>query len=595
VKQSTTLLSKFLLLLIVASVPRLAFLNLIPQGLNYDEIDYVINAKTVYYSWTDISGRWHPLSLTTLPDESPKGELPPVILAPFIGPFPFSLFSSKLPFAIFGILLVGLIYAISRKLFGEKKAFLSALVVALNPLAIFNSRIGYDGPLTATLYLAAFTILLYAKRWFILLSLIPFFLGFYCYIGTKLIFLPFTLLSLLFSWKVVNKGRYTKQYFLVGLVATIIFLNFLLRLSSLPSGDRAVTLFSPFHPNIALRVDDQRRQSLILPINSLDVLAVNKIVIYLKEIIGRAFGAFSSSLLFFSGDVYHFFYLWDHGVLYYTDFFFLFIGLYFLVKKYHKTAVFFAFLFPVLLLPSVFSSTDLSYVYRSYLLYIFLAAIVGLGMWHFINRFKNKAKLVIPALLVVYTLQFINFAYDYFIRNPVYHQDQSQFTFRVLSRYLVEEAKTGRQLVVTGLNPRQIFQYYILYSGLINQLDDKDIRNMLAQRFTGKQFKWNNIVFTDDCHRPTLAKQETLIMHDAYYCENIQKDLIDHYDDYLAVARISDSGHEFRIFYGKTCEGITSQTYVRSVSFSDLKVESLPLTQYCNTFIVKNFKPAVVD
>src|SRR3989338_10283387 len=108
-----------LLLIIIAAFPRLILLDTIPAGINFEEIDYILNAKTLFVAGTDISGQWNPLTLSTPPADETRGELLPLIIAPIIGPLPFSLFNFLLPFALVGIFNVILIYFLARKLFTE--------------------------------------------------------------------------------------------------------------------------------------------------------------------------------------------------------------------------------------------------------------------------------------------------------------------------------------------------------------------------------------------------------------------------------------------------------------------------------------------
>lgn len=574
-----------LILLIIAAIPRFLLLGRIPPGLNFDEIDYVINAKTVYVAGTDLSATWKPWSLTTIPYGDPKGELTAVLLAPFIGPFPFSLWIAKLPFTLAGIASVVLVYAIAKKLFDNQEiAFLAGLVTAVNPLTIFSSRIGYDIPLTAIFFLAAFFVMLYASKWRLLWAMPLLFFAFFGYAGMKLIFLPFVIITSLYSWKVIKKKKYSLQYSLLILFSLMLLGLFLVRLPELDSSRRSEALLNPNHPIITGQVNNFRRLSLSDG-KLLNNIFVNKYIDFSKTIINRFLTAFSTPLLFYGGDNYHFFFLWNHGVFYYADAVFLLTGSYFLAKKHKGVGLLILLLLPISTLPSLLSGPELSYVYRSYLFFIWLHLVIAAGLYKTINFNKKYRKTLIASLALIYSLQFVNFANEFYLRNPVYHQDQSQFPFRVFSRYLVEEKQKADSIVVLGSDPRQIFQQYILFSGLIDQLSDKMIREQIAERFRTSNLNWENMIFTSDCERPKLSKEETLVLRDDIACDNLRERLP---DKYIAVSRISDSGHEYRIYNAETCQNNELLTYIRSVSLKDLQVEKLTKDYFCEKFIVRN-------
>lgn len=576
-------MKKFLLLLIfVAALPRLLLLDTVPAGINFEEIDFLLNAKTIYTAWTDISGQWNPLSLSTPPADEPRNELLPLIIAPLIGPLPFSLFNSRLPFALIGVFNVVLIYLLGRKLFSEKVGRIAGFVAAFNPWLIFSSRLGFDVPTSATFYLFALVLLYYLRGWTIVLAFVPLFLAFYTYIGAKVIFLPFTLASVWLAWR-ENGRKFTRPYLLVIVMSILTLFLFVLRLGNLPAHSRSTNFFSPAHADVAALVDSQRRQNLSVPppINILNTVYVNKFTLYAKEILNRTLGVVSPSVLFIRGDPYAPYFLWDHGLFYYSDALFLLIGFIILVRKYPKRALFFGLLFPISILLSLLSGTALSYVYRSYLFFVLLILIIALGIDRLILTVINHQKLVVLFLSFIYLFQFGNLAQDYFLRNPFYHESQFQLTSRLLSRYLIEEVKTGRKVVVIGADPNGLFRQYILYSGIFNNLSDQKVGSQIAQAFKNKNYTWGNVTFTADCEQASLSGKITLIQRHDKPCEKV-----DEFSEVkpIKLARISDSGGDFKIFFGNICSNFGLPKYIREINFSDLQIERLSLEKYCQTF-----------
>ncbi|MBI4130050.1 glycosyltransferase family 39 protein, partial [Candidatus Roizmanbacteria bacterium] len=175
---------------------RLFLLDKIPAGISHDELDYVFNAKAVYLTGSDVTGTWNPLSLTTPPYEVPKAELPYLFIAPFIGPFNFSLFAARLPFVIANLLLILVIVAIAKKLFDSKTAIIAGLLMSINPWNIYFSRTSYDTPLAVLFYYVGMLLVLSLSGWPILLA-VPFFaVAFFSYIGTKLVIVPLSTILL---------------------------------------------------------------------------------------------------------------------------------------------------------------------------------------------------------------------------------------------------------------------------------------------------------------------------------------------------------------------------------------------------------------
>ena len=83
-----------LLIIILALFLRLIWLDKVPNGITDDELIFVLNAKAVFFTGSDISGVWNPLTLAPIPGITPMAELPSLIMAPFIGILPLSLFAS---------------------------------------------------------------------------------------------------------------------------------------------------------------------------------------------------------------------------------------------------------------------------------------------------------------------------------------------------------------------------------------------------------------------------------------------------------------------------------------------------------------------
>ncbi|HLD25071.1 MAG TPA: hypothetical protein VJB96_04100, partial [Patescibacteria group bacterium] len=119
--------------LALAAFLRIWLLDRIPSGIVMDEFDYVLNAKFVYHTGTNIYNNWSPWSLTTVPNEIPKGELTYLVSLPFVGPMGFSLFWARIGFALLSIAAVAILYGIAATLFGPWVGVATGFMAAINP------------------------------------------------------------------------------------------------------------------------------------------------------------------------------------------------------------------------------------------------------------------------------------------------------------------------------------------------------------------------------------------------------------------------------------------------------------------------------
>jgi len=89
-------------------VLRFSFLGHFPAGLNHDEAEVIISAKSYWKYFTDSSLVPFPQSLLSNNTNAKLSGLPSLLLSPFIGPFYFNLTYTRLIFVgvnLFTILL----------------------------------------------------------------------------------------------------------------------------------------------------------------------------------------------------------------------------------------------------------------------------------------------------------------------------------------------------------------------------------------------------------------------------------------------------------------------------------------------------------
>src|SRR3990167_6213084 len=257
----------FLLLILIAILPRFIFLSNVPNAINQDELHYDLDAKSFFLTGKDVLGQTSLVDvlLFNSPKSEPlQAELQYFFEIPVLGLMGFSMTNLVLPNVLLGILTVVLIYLIALKLFNKNTAILAGLIASINPWLIFLSRTTYEAGPATLFFLCVFYILLTTKGWKILLT-IPFaLLAFYSYLGTKLIFLPFMFLSILYAYLYVNKRKYLKQYSLVFIFSIILTLFFFFQFKHYEVS-RTSEIVLPNSPEIVEQVIGFRKMAIQSP------------------------------------------------------------------------------------------------------------------------------------------------------------------------------------------------------------------------------------------------------------------------------------------------------------------------------------------
>lgn len=129
-------------ILLLSAGIRLYRLSENPPGIIPDEASFGYQAKSILETGKTFLGTSPALAFP----QYGNGLYPPLYtytLIPVIKLFGLSLFTERLPSAIFGILLCWLLYSLAKKLLSsESAALFAAFLLAVNPWAIFYSRQG---------------------------------------------------------------------------------------------------------------------------------------------------------------------------------------------------------------------------------------------------------------------------------------------------------------------------------------------------------------------------------------------------------------------------------------------------------------------
>ncbi len=559
-----------ILVLILASILRLIWLNNVPPAVGGDELTYLITAKSILLSGSDITGKWNPLSvfLFNFPPGQGQAELLYFILIPFVAKF--SLFWSRFPNAFFGVLVVYLIYLITSKFFGAKAGIVAALVSAVNPWFIYISRTTYEMPVATFFYLLSLYFLITLKGKKILFTIPVLLLAFYSYIATKAVFVPFVFTAVIYSYFLVNKKKYRKEYLSIVIFSVLLFIFYFVSIIVHPGTSRIGDLFTPNNPAVTNQVNFLRHMSIS---NFLTDVLVNKYTVFFTVLLVKAFNIFSTGYLFINGD--KFFSIYNQGVFYYPDAIFLILGLIFVFLKNRKV---FFLLFSLILfsiIPQLIytASTDV-FTPHNTLMFPFFIIFIGVGIYETVNYFKNRNYFYASSIIIslIYLFFIVNFLNIYFYQFPL--RGNFDFPVRIASKYAELSSKNSKVFVYTE-RKEDVFNKFLFYSNSLNKNTYLTVRNNIANKYYGI----GNIRFEDCNNSINPLKNNNVIIYDDN-CGGLKRNGF-----HLSISSLSDGGENYEIFNDAICSKFYLNPYPMGITISDFSIENMNVRKFCQTFV----------
>lgn len=129
-------------IIVIATLLRLLFLETIPGGFSCDEAANGYEAYSILETMRDRYGKFMPLFLKVLGNDY-RESLYIFITVPFIKIFGLNEFGTRFPAALCGILTVVAVYYFVKECFNNRVALISALLLAINPWHIQFNRIAF--------------------------------------------------------------------------------------------------------------------------------------------------------------------------------------------------------------------------------------------------------------------------------------------------------------------------------------------------------------------------------------------------------------------------------------------------------------------
>lgn len=559
-----------LLIIIISALFRLLYIDRIPNAISGDELHYAITAKSVWLTGHDSTGTWNPLSvfLFRYPPNEQQAELPYFLHLPFSGPFPFSLLTAKLPFAILSIGIVLLLYSIANKLFGKTVGIATGLIAAVNPWLVVMGKTGYESTPATFFYLLAVRVLLSANSWGILWSLIPFMLAFYSYIGTKLIFIPFVILAAILSYR-KQKQHALSPYIVLILSCLAITSGYLIVLITSPTGSRISEILLPSSPAVAAQVNEIRKTSIQSPLLP---FLVNKYVDYFQIIFSKLFRIFSPTYLFLEGD--QFFLPVKQSFFYYIDFLFMLWGALSLFSKKPKYFLMLVGFIFIGAFPHLFHTTMEDFSAHLALMFPFMIILIGAGIANCIDHVRGRLRSIALGFVgVVYALNVASFSMIYFFQYPLV--GAADFPMRILSRYVSLARQTHVPVTVYSTRSGDVLTKYLFYANAITGETLPEISRL----HTGLPFTFNQIHFTDCDSGVTRTNAPTgILIFDQICAMRIEGPAV-------KISSLLDGGQKYAILNDSVCSGYTLNSYPTGITMHALAVEQLPPDEFCKLYI----------
>lgn len=585
----------FALITLLAALSRFYLLSDIPTSLAHDEMIYAINAQSVAQSGTDITGTWDPFSLT--PMNPMFAELPTIFQAPFFKLPIEPVIAARLPFVLMSLVLPFVWAGIAWQVFQERRtALITGVLVAFNPWVLQFSRMGFDSYWSLFFLSIGGLVLLSlqgkAKLW----SLLPFFLGFYQYQGHKLAFLPWITLFVLFIFnqnlqikqqkgkrKIIINWKVLQVPLIVLLCSFGLFFFYVsIQLPKQESSGRISTMLTPNSSEVVDKVNERRRLSLATPLTH---IVINKYLVWGEEIVRRYVEIYNPRHLFLASQ-YASYNVWSHGLLYILDFFLIVFGILSLWGK--KNSVLLGILFfglATAVIPAVIGGGN-SYVFRpsmSIPLLLLLAAVGAGYLW------QKIPKIFVIAITLAYVISILLFAFQYFVRYPVYAAESHYFSDKVLSQYFF--MNTTHPVVVYSDEPEFTYTALLFY----NDLYKKDDPQKLQDEYRNGTFHVHNWRITDECvpkNVSKLSEQTSIVRHSARWCDNESQAEDTSSTATLAestplkIGAVKDSGVVYTIYHDQLCDPFNVPDFIHVKDLDLFDVKNLDSAQLCSTWFM---------
>ncbi|PIY94104.1 MAG: hypothetical protein COY68_03730 [Candidatus Levybacteria bacterium CG_4_10_14_0_8_um_filter_35_23] len=481
-----------LMIIVLASFLRLYNLGNVPVSLTDDEIRLVYSGYSISSTGKDAFGNNFP-SVFHMDGANTYGQVPIYIMSLIFLFLPLNPFIVRLPFAMSGILSVILIYFIIKRIINsDKLALISSFALSVSVWSLQLTRFVIEINIAVTLYLAGILTFLYCKKnlKLLLTSMFLFFLAFYTYAATKIIFIPLILVLVWYKFKDLSRRDIT-----VIVITTVLAFGLFAYLSvtqgassySSPGGN---PFFFQDKEKTALTVELERRASNEPQI--IKSLYHNKFTYWGRSFTTNYLTAFSPQYLFLDQEASGIYSIWGRGEMYIFELPLLILGFLYLFIKKRKEFYLILILLLISPLPSALGVNTPTWTSRSGFMLFWLYTFVGAGIYYLLILFKkqNYRYLVFTIIALFYlygvTGYLSQYYYDWSRTNAKYFSKSTKDLVYKIGDY----QKEGKKVIVSGAG-QNTFLHYAFYNKLDPQLVQKNMNKY--------PIKFSNFIFYKEC------------------------------------------------------------------------------------------------
>ena len=455
-----------LLLLVLGIAAPLRFYQLgqIPEGFHADEAAFGYNAYSLLETGKDEYGVSYPFILKSFGDY--KVALYSYVSIPFIALFGLNEFSVRFPSALFGTIAVLITYLLVLHLSQKRSvALIAAILHAVNPSALYLSRVQSDPLVAGVLFLAGlycWFMWLKKNRWVLLgMSLVLWTAASYGYVTTRIFLLVFIPILILTEHLYKNK----KQLLLTITVYIVLITCSFFAMSG-EKGDRLMQV-NPFTKiDVQLPLDETIREDGVMDNRGLITRIMhNKAFAYERSITRLAVSYISPEFLFFESQQPIREQIPDSGVLLAIELPLIIAGLYFMFR-YRRP---WRFLATAWILSGIFSlsfaSAESPNIHRFYILLLPIHLISSYGIVESIKTISHTLlKVGIGIILfILYSFTVWVFLHEMFVHQPVHFPFYRGYAYKSLVQKLPTYYPKYSRIIVTKGNESPYI--YILFFG----------------------------------------------------------------------------------------------------------------------------------
>lgn len=435
--------------MILATFLRLYQLGNIPHGFYQDESAIGYNAYSLLRTGKDEWGVTWPLYVKSFGDY----KLPVYVYAtiPSIMLFGVNEFSVRFPSAFFGILTVGVVYFLTKKLTENiPVSFITMGLLAINPWSLHYNRATFEVSICLFLFTIGTLLLLHAftsrKRGFFFLGTLSFLLSLYAYNLTRLLSPVVYGLVLLYGWK--TKHALSKRELFttsaIAIVALIPFINTFFSQGGVASA-RGTLLFS----SAVVKAPWVEFKSYIAVMPFLGKIFAMPVLLMWQYILNIV-SYFSVQFFFLTGSTHGNHGIGNVGQLYLFELPFLLVGIVMVVRqRKHWGLLVGGWAIFTILVASL--TRDVPHATRSFFLIFPLEIFSAYGAFTVVQYLRVKKRLMqivgsgIFILFVVFNL--VYYFTSYYVRFPVLYAKQWRLEDKDVALFLQNNEKQYEKII----------------------------------------------------------------------------------------------------------------------------------------------------